>query len=152
MPIQTPKSPSLYQQEILLALQATGVRQTAPGGKARALADVIASVLGESEVQQFGLVTSTLLPYASGDVLDFLGSIYGVPRLARQDGAVSILDDNFQFYALVSSSCLTQTTSRGRGLERPRLGLSIPHPSDRYACGTAVSSCQTQTVSRGRGT
>lgn len=98
MPIQTPKSPSVYQSEVLSALQATGVQQTAPGGKARALADVIASVLGESEVQQFGLVTSTLLPYATGDVLDFIGAIYGIPRLDRQDGAVSVLDDNFEFY------------------------------------------------------
>ena len=97
-PIQTLKSPSVYHQEILTALAGTGIRQTAPGGKARALADVIASVLGESEVNQFGMVTSTLLPYATGDVLDFLGSIYGVTRLPRQDGEVTTLDDNFQFY------------------------------------------------------
>lgn len=98
MPIQTPKSPSVYQQEILTALQATGIKQTAPGGKARALADAIAGVLGESEAQQFGLATSTLLPYATSDVLDYIGAIYGVTRLSRTDGSVSVLDNNFQFY------------------------------------------------------
>lgn len=100
MAIQTPKSSSQYQSEILTALQATGVRQTAVGGKARALADIIGDELGQLESRQFVAISQNLLPYATGTALDALGTIYGVPRIGQQDASSAATDGNFIFYVL----------------------------------------------------
>jgi len=56
----------------------------APGGKARAFADIVGDRLGQSEQRQFQNLAQTLIPYATGDSLDLLGEIYGVPRLGRR--------------------------------------------------------------------
>jgi uncharacterized phage protein gp47/JayE len=96
--IQTPKSPSVYAAEILAALQGTGVKQTSPGGKARAFADAIAGQLGELEARQYINISQSLLPYATGDSLDFIGAIYNVDRIGRSDAQVSSSDDVFKFY------------------------------------------------------
>lgn len=98
MAIQTPKSASQYATEILAALQSTGVTNTTPGGKARALADIIADRMGELESRQFTAASQLLLPYATGDALDALGAIYGVPRLQNQDASSPASDSNFTFY------------------------------------------------------
>ncbi len=82
--IQAPKTVDIYQKEILEALTATGIRQTSPGGKARAFCDIVASALGESETRQFANLSQTLLPYATGSALDYLGEIVGVRRIPRQ--------------------------------------------------------------------
>jgi hypothetical protein len=47
MPIQSPKSAASYQSEILAALAVTGIKQTAPGGKARAFCDIVGQKLGD---------------------------------------------------------------------------------------------------------
>lgn len=71
--IQKPKSIATYQAEILTALAETGIRQLAPGGKARAFADLVASKMGELETQQFLNLSDTLLPFAMGSSLDMIG-------------------------------------------------------------------------------
>lgn len=98
MAIQTPKSSSQYAQEILAALQATGIQNTSPGGKARALADIIADRMGELETRQFVAATQNLLPFATGTALDALGDIYAVPRIAAQDAQSTAADSNFEFF------------------------------------------------------
>lgn len=98
MAIQTPKSATQYSSEVLAALQATGVTNTTPGGKARALADIIASEMGSLETRQFVGASQFLLPYASGDALDALGAIYGVQRLQNTDASSPASDSNFEFY------------------------------------------------------
>lgn len=97
MPIQTPKSASQYAQEILAALQATGIQNTTPGGKARALADIIADRLGDLETRQFISATQNLLPYATDTALDAIGDVFNVPRIAAQDSSSPATDGNFQF-------------------------------------------------------
>lgn len=98
MAIQTPKSGTQYASEILAALQATGIKNTTPGGKARALADIIADRMGELESRQFITASQNLLPYATGDALDALGDIYSIPRIAAQDASSPSTDNNLVFF------------------------------------------------------
>jgi uncharacterized phage protein gp47/JayE len=95
--IQKPKPTSVYQSEILEALAATGIKQTSPGGKARAFCDIVGDKLGEIETRQYVNLTQTLLPYATGKSLDFLGEVLGVRRIPRQDVVVQSTENNFQF-------------------------------------------------------
>ena len=98
--IQKPKSVQIYQSEILSAFAAAGIRQLSPGGKARAFSDIVGDKIGESEARGFAAVGQSLLPYAVGQSLDFLGEMYGVPRLHRSDVVSSALSDNFNFYVV----------------------------------------------------
>lgn len=98
MPIQTPKSGTQYASEILAILQSTGIMNTSPGGKARALADIIADRMGDLETRQFVTVSQNLLPYATGISLDSLAAIFGIQRLQASDASSPALDSNFEFY------------------------------------------------------
>lgn len=98
MAIQTPKSGSQYAQEILQALLTTGITNTTPGSKARALADIIADRMGDLETRQFISASQNLLPFATGDALDALGDIYAVPRISSQDASSPSSDSNFEFF------------------------------------------------------
>jgi uncharacterized phage protein gp47/JayE len=94
----TPKSFTQYQVSILGDLVKTGIRQLAPGGKARAFADAVASKLAELDSREYANLSQTLLPYATGVSLDLLGDIFGVQRIPQQDSSVAAADGNFQFY------------------------------------------------------
>jgi hypothetical protein len=96
--IQSPKSSTVYANDLLAALVATGISQTSPGGKARAITDTLSDQMSALELQQFSNLAQVLLPYATGDTLDFLGAPYNVIRLQRQDATVAETDNNFQFY------------------------------------------------------
>jgi hypothetical protein len=96
--IQAPTSSSVYQANILTGLQQTGISNTSPGGKARAFCDAVGDVLGLSEANSFSALAQTLLPYATGSNLDYIGAGYGLPRLQRVDVSTSTLDGNFEFY------------------------------------------------------
>lgn len=96
--IQTPTPSSVYQSNILNNLQLTGITNTTPGGKARAFCDAVGDMIGVSESNSFISLSQTLLPYATGSNLDYLGAIYGIPRLQRIDVSSSVLDNNFKFY------------------------------------------------------
>jgi uncharacterized phage protein gp47/JayE len=96
--IQKPQSTALYQQNILDALVQTGIRQTSPGGKARAFCDIVGDQLGSLEARQFVNLSQTLLPYAGADSLDFLGALYGVSRIQQFDITSSASEGNFEFF------------------------------------------------------
>lgn len=96
--IQKPVSAFTYQQNILAGLVATGIKQTSPGGKARAFCDIVGDQMGALETAAYVNLAQTILPYAAGDSLDFLGEMLGVPRILRQDGSAQATDSNFQFF------------------------------------------------------
>lgn len=96
--IQRPTSIEQYQSDIFSALAQTGIRQLAPGGKARAFVDIVADKIGRLETAQFNNLGQTLLPFATGQNLDLLGEIYGVPRLGQQNSRVDTNEQNFLFY------------------------------------------------------
>jgi phage-related baseplate assembly protein len=98
MPIQTPKSGTQYASEILTILQSTGIKNISPGGKARALADIIADRMGDLEARSFITASQNLLPFATTDALDAIGDIYGVQRIAAQDATSPSSDGNFIFF------------------------------------------------------
>ena len=79
-------------------LASSGIRQLAPGGKARAFADIVGDRLGQSEQRQFSNLAQTLVPYATGDSLDLLGEIYGVARIGQSSVVADLSDQNFEFY------------------------------------------------------
>lgn len=103
MPIQQPQSSSVFQAQNLAALQTTGITQTNPGGKARAFSDIAGDQLGSSEARKYAAIGQTLLPYATGDNLDFLGEVYGVPRLGAVTASSDQSDFNFSFYVLTGT-------------------------------------------------
>jgi hypothetical protein len=90
--------PPAYQLDILGALTQTGIQQTAAGGKARAFCDIVGDQLGTMETNEFLNLGQTLIHYATGQNLDFLGEIFGVYRLGQQIASVSQGDTNFRFY------------------------------------------------------
>jgi uncharacterized phage protein gp47/JayE len=96
--IQKPLSSTTYDNNLLAGLLATGITQTATGGKARSIVDNIADQMGTLESRQFTNLVQTLLPYAVKDTLDFLGGIEGLPRIAQVDATVAQTDNNFQFF------------------------------------------------------
>lgn len=96
--VQKPKTFADYQSDILGALINSGIQQLAPGGKARALCDIVADKLGDLENRQFVNMGETLLPFATGTNLDVIGEIFGVPRLQQQTSSVGAGDQNFKFY------------------------------------------------------
>src|ERR1039458_9645530 len=96
--IQKPPSATAYDNNLLAGLQTTGITQTATGGKARSIVDNIADQMGTLEANAFINLVQTLLPYAAGDTLDFIGKIYNVTRIAQSDATVAQTDNNFQFY------------------------------------------------------
>ena len=96
--IQQAKPSATVRAEILDALVDTGIKQLAPGAKARAFADIVGDRIGEMEARMFVNLADTLLPFATGDSLDLLGEIYGVSRLGRQDSVVLAGDNSFRFY------------------------------------------------------
>jgi len=98
MSVQTPQNYSGYQSDILAALSATGIRQLAPGGKARAFCDIFANELAGLESRQFANIAQSLLPFATDTSLDLIGEIFGVPRLAQATAGVDISDQNFEWY------------------------------------------------------
>ena len=87
-----------YSSDILSALAQSGITNLAPGGKARAFADIVAAQLGTIDSSQFVNISATLLPFATGDSLDLIGQIFGVTRIQRQDAYSDSSDNNFQFY------------------------------------------------------
>jgi uncharacterized phage protein gp47/JayE len=98
MAIQTPKSSTQYASEVLAALENTGITNTTPGGKARALADIIADRMGLCESNAFIIASQNLLPFATGVALDALGNIHGVDRIQASDASSPSTDNNFQFF------------------------------------------------------
>jgi len=96
--IQTPKSSSSYQTDILSALAQSGIRQLAPGAKARAFADIIADKLGQLGAESFNNLNQVLLPFASGNSLDRIGGVYGINRIQQQNAYSDQSDSNFSFY------------------------------------------------------
>ena len=98
MPISSPQGVSTFQAQLLSALQNTGISQSSPGGKARALTDAIGSQMGGLESRSYSALAQTLLPFASGDNLDFIGEIFGIPRLDATTASSSLSDGNFIFY------------------------------------------------------
>src|ERR1035438_7931103 len=98
LPRRAPKTAALYQLDILGALTQTGITQTAAGGKARAFCDIVGDQLGAMETNEFLNLGQTLIHYAAGANLDFLGEIFGVYRLGQQIASVSQGDTNFRFY------------------------------------------------------
>jgi len=88
--------PRQAASEEVTFLASSGIRQ--PGGKARAIADIVGDRLGQSEQRQFQNLANTLIPYATGDSLDLLGEIYGVPRLGQSSVQSDLADQNFEFY------------------------------------------------------
>ena len=91
--------PPAYQLDILGALTQTGIQQTAAGGKARAFCDIVGDKIGEMETKEFLNLGETLIHYATGENLDFIGEIFGVYRLGAQVASIAQGDTNFKFYA-----------------------------------------------------
>lgn len=96
--IQKPPTIAEHQRDFLVGLAQTGIRQLAPGGKARAFCDIVADKLGQLEARQFANLGQTLLPFATGDALDLIGEIYGVTRIGQSNARVENTEQNFEFY------------------------------------------------------
>lgn len=105
--IQSPKTLAGYESDLLGALTDTGITQTSPGGKARAFTDAVANEMSILDMNTYSNIGQTILAYATGVNLDFVGSIFGVTRLARTDSSDDITADNaegnFNFYVLTGN-------------------------------------------------
>src|SRR5437016_146298 len=93
-----PPKKSVFSGLAKLPPASSGIRQLAPGGKARAFADIVGDRLGQSEQRQFANLAETLIPFATRDSLDLLGEIYGVARIGQSSVVADLSDQNFKFY------------------------------------------------------
>ena len=115
-------------------LASSGIRQLAPGGKARAFADIVGDRLGQSEQRQFQNLAQTLIPYATGDSLDLLGEIYGVARIGQSSVVADLSDQNFEFYVRRG---MFGDINNGNDIEIPRdTRVSPATPMDRFISPT----------------
>ncbi len=105
------KSYQTKETEFRVALSATGIRQLAPGGKARAFGDIVASELAQLESRQFLNIAQSLLPFATDTSLDLLGEIFGVPRLAQTTATVDMGDQNFTWFVRVKAEARTRANA-----------------------------------------
>jgi uncharacterized phage protein gp47/JayE len=105
--VQTPKSSAAYQSDLLNSLTSTGITQTNPGGKARAFSDAVANEMATLDASTYGNIGQTLIAYATGNNLDYIGSVFGVYRIPRSDSASSVDQDspdgNFNFYVKIGT-------------------------------------------------
>jgi uncharacterized phage protein gp47/JayE len=158
MPIQQPQSSSIFQAQNLAALQATGITQTNPGGKARAFSDIVGDQMGLSEARKYAAIGQTLLPYATGDNLDFIGAIWGFPRLSAQTASSSVADSNFTFYVLsgtfgqinggqpITVPAGTAITTGGQGGPVYTLDIAVTLPANSSSVPFSATSTQDGTV------
>jgi uncharacterized phage protein gp47/JayE len=105
--IQNPKTVAGYQSDLLASLTSTGITQTNPGGKARSFTDAVASEMAILDAATYNNIGQTLLPYAIGNNLDFIGAIFDVTRIPQSNSSADITSDqpeaNFQFYVLTGT-------------------------------------------------
>jgi uncharacterized phage protein gp47/JayE len=78
----------------------TNLTFLSPGSKARLLVEVLGEEIGR-EAEEFDRNTgAALIRGASGVLLDYIGEIYGLPRLQEEKAEVFSQEENFSFYTL----------------------------------------------------
>lgn len=78
----------------------TNISFLSPGSKARMLVDILSEELG-LQASQFDLNTGAgLLRKANGEILDFIGEIFGLERLREVKSSVTSSEQNFAFYTV----------------------------------------------------
>jgi len=88
-------------QETLKALEdKTNVTHLSPGSKARLVLDIVNDKLGIQANQFDSNIGKAFIRNATGDLLDFIGEIFGVQRELKEKATVSKEERNFFFYTL----------------------------------------------------
>ncbi len=78
----------------------TNITFLSPGSKARVLVDILSEEIG-LQASQFDANTGAgLLRNASGNVLDYIGEIFGLERLQEVKSEVSSFEENFVLYTV----------------------------------------------------
>jgi hypothetical protein len=126
------KSPATYKANILAALQQTGIKNTSPGGKARAFCDIVGDQLGILDKNKAGDLAQSLLSDATGTNLDLVCQIFGVTRLASVDASSEATEDNFQFYVLSGTG--TDQVPSSTGKQTPLARLAVAGRPSAAAC------------------
>jgi hypothetical protein len=72
-------------------------RRLSAHGKARAFGDSVGQELGAAEQRYYINLSQTLVPFATGTALDFLGRLFGVTRLQAVAPVVVSADQDLQF-------------------------------------------------------
>jgi uncharacterized phage protein gp47/JayE len=108
----------------------TNITFLSPGSKARMLVDILSEELG-LQASQFDLnVASGLLRNATGNILDYIGEIFGLERLQEVKATVSNFEQNFVLY----------TAGNNFGEINGALDIVIPAGAMRIANNDSFSS------------
>lgn len=81
----------------------TNLTFLSPGSKARLLVEVLGEELGLEAERLDTNVGAALIRAASGRLLDYIGEIWGLPRLPEVKSEVFAEEENFMFYTLEPS-------------------------------------------------
>lgn len=78
----------------------TSITFLSPGSKARMLVDILSEELGLQASQFDANVAAGLLRNASGNILDYIGEVFGLERLQEVKSTVSNFEENFILYTV----------------------------------------------------
>jgi len=91
-------------EDVIQALsQETNITYLSPGSKARLLLDILNDRLSVQAQQFDDNVGKAFIRNAEGDLLDFIGEIFGTERYLEEQAAISKEEKNFFFYTLENS-------------------------------------------------
>lgn len=101
MPISNYHDVNIALQDSLDTLNSnTGITQTTPGGKARAILEIMATEHGRL-AESFDIeIAEAFVRTASGDSLDLIGELVGVTRKEAQKASVDASHGNVRFYVI----------------------------------------------------
>jgi uncharacterized phage protein gp47/JayE len=78
----------------------TSITFLSPGSKARMLVDILSEELGLQASQFDANVASGLLRNATGNILDYIGEVFGLERLQEVKSSISNFEENFVLYCV----------------------------------------------------
>lgn len=114
----------------------TNVTFLSPGSKARMLVDILSEEIGLQAFDFDANSGAALLRNASGNVLDFLGEIYGLERLQEVRSTVSDGEENFVLYTAGSNF---GSINNGQDIIIPKGSLKISN-QDSFGTGSIIYS------------
>ena len=112
----------------------TNVTFLSPGSKARMLVDILSEEIGLQSFDFDANSGAALLRNAAGNILDFLGEIYGLERLQEVRSNVSNAEENFVLYTAGTNF---GSINNGQNIFIPKNSLNISN-QDSFGSGSVI--------------
>lgn len=98
MVLLTKDSTQIAEDAILLLQQNTNITRLSPGGKARAIIDIVRELLGEAYSEVDLVMAKAFISAASGQFLDLIGILLAEPRYTWSSASTDEIAQTIKFY------------------------------------------------------